>query len=89
CAECGWEKLKKYYPSSDGEAYIISTILDPRCKLEFFKNSNWRKEWIDNCKKTINEVWKKNYIGNESALPVVTTNYVVQSESHSIFENMF
>ncbi|CAG7728917.1 unnamed protein product, partial [Allacma fusca] len=85
-ATAGWEKLQKYYPTSDGEVYLISTILDPRCKLEFFKISHWKREWTDRAKKCITEVWKKEYkpqtkAGNEANNPA--------NPGSSVFANMY
>ncbi|CAG7832864.1 unnamed protein product, partial [Allacma fusca] len=31
------DKLNKYYPTSDGLVYVMGLILDPRCKLEWYK----------------------------------------------------
>ncbi|CAG7720964.1 unnamed protein product, partial [Allacma fusca] len=80
--------LQKYYPTSDGEAYIVSTVLDPRCKLEFYKAAHWKKDWIDSSKKMVTDVWKSNYKGIDQPndLELVSDQ---PSTSGSIFENMF
>jgi hypothetical protein len=44
------EKLLKYYNKTN-ESYLIATILDPRLKLQYYKNNNWEKEIINNINK--------------------------------------
>ncbi|CAB5121468.1 unnamed protein product [Rhizophagus irregularis] len=39
-------KLKKYYQYTDALVYSISTILDPRLKLTYYKDNNWEDEYI-------------------------------------------
>ncbi|CAG7824699.1 unnamed protein product [Allacma fusca] len=74
--------------SSDGEVYIIATVLDPRCNLDFCKKANWKKEWIDNSKKVVTEIWKARYKGPD---PGVSGSSADESDSRttSIFDNMF
>ncbi|CAG7815583.1 unnamed protein product, partial [Allacma fusca] len=36
-AAAACDKLNKYYPTSDGLVYVMGLILDPRCKLEWYK----------------------------------------------------
>ena len=42
-------KLLEYYNKTNN-TYWIATILDPRLKLEYYQNNNWRNELIDNIK---------------------------------------
>ncbi len=42
-------KLLEYYNKTNN-TYLIATILDPRLKLEYYQNNNWRNELIDNIK---------------------------------------
>ncbi|PKY36397.1 hypothetical protein RhiirB3_458919 [Rhizophagus irregularis] len=46
-------KLKEYYNKTDTTLYTVSLILDPRLKLEYMKDNEWEKCWID---KTKNDV---------------------------------
>ncbi|CAG7819650.1 unnamed protein product [Allacma fusca] len=61
------------------------TILDPRCKLEFFKNANCRKEWIDCSKKIVVDVWKNKYKVTDVDEGVTAD----PKPSTLIFDNMF
>ncbi|KAJ6648282.1 putative AC transposase [Pseudolycoriella hygida] len=60
-AQRGLNKLEKCYPSSDGLVYIVGTVLDPRCKLLWYKATGWPKEWIDHCRKGVTELYKSQY----------------------------
>ena len=85
-AKSGWEKIKKYYPSSDGFAYVGGTgellvilasifnlmvlvwltsfcflVLDPRCKLAWYKITGWPKSWIEDCKRKVKNKWETVY----------------------------
>lgn len=81
-AQRGYDKLEKYYPSSDGLVYIVGTgkfkisyyfmcdrllnlnnilVLDPRCKLVWYKATGWPKEWIDFCRKSVTDLYKSQY----------------------------
>ncbi len=42
-------KLLEYY-NKINNIYLIATILDPKLKLEYYQNNNWRNELIDNIK---------------------------------------
>jgi len=39
------EILLKYYNKTN-ESYIIATILDPRLKIQYYKDNNWGDELI-------------------------------------------
>ncbi|CAG7722730.1 unnamed protein product, partial [Allacma fusca] len=69
-----------------GEAYIISTVMDTRCKFELFKNANWKKEWIDASKNVVTNVWKKKYKWSVAESPTKPTN---SEASNSFFKNLF
>ncbi|CAG8766898.1 7840_t:CDS:2, partial [Rhizophagus irregularis] len=49
------EKLLRYYPTSDGLVYIISTILDPKNKMEYY-HENGFDDYIEIYKKQITEL---------------------------------
>ncbi|KAJ6643740.1 hypothetical protein Bhyg_08705 [Pseudolycoriella hygida] len=59
-ARNGWEKLKKYYPTSDGLVHIVAT--DPRYKLVWYKAIGWPKQWIDNARRLVTELYKTKYL---------------------------
>ncbi len=43
----GRKKLKKYYSlTDDNPAYILSTILSPTFKINYFTNNDWEEEAI-------------------------------------------
>ncbi|CAB4403650.1 unnamed protein product [Rhizophagus irregularis] len=46
-------KLKKYYNKTDTTLYTVSLILDSRLKLEYMKDNEWEKCWIDKTKNDI------------------------------------
>ncbi|KAG6863495.1 hypothetical protein C0991_005417 [Blastosporella zonata] len=43
-----------YYNKTDeSELLCVAMILHPRHKLEYFKNNDWPKEWIEMAKKIV------------------------------------
>jgi hypothetical protein len=44
-AKCCREKLLKYYNKTNN-AYLIAVILDPRLKMQYFKDEEWDDELI-------------------------------------------
>ncbi|CAG7819766.1 unnamed protein product, partial [Allacma fusca] len=58
---------------------------NPRFKLEFFKNVNWKKELIESSKKIVVEVWGNKYKVND----VNEGTAANPKPSTSIFDNMF
>ncbi|PKY59260.1 hypothetical protein RhiirA4_514776 [Rhizophagus irregularis] len=55
------EKLKKYYQYTDGIIYTISTILDPRLKLTYYKDHNWEEEYITEARDDIRKLYDTTY----------------------------
>ncbi|KAJ3765488.1 hypothetical protein FB446DRAFT_619586, partial [Lentinula raphanica] len=44
----GKKTLDKYYSLTDNsELYCIAMVLDPSCKLDYFRKAGWIQEWID------------------------------------------
>ncbi|CAB4416041.1 unnamed protein product [Rhizophagus irregularis] len=71
------EKLLRYYPTSDGLVYIISTILDSKNKMEYY-HENGFDDYIEIYKKQITELWKKNYMPAQITInPPNTSNVLV------------
>jgi Domain of unknown function (DUF4413) len=44
-AEACKEKLLEYYNRTN-ESYLIATILDPRLKIQYYKDNNWGDELV-------------------------------------------
>ena len=44
--EAATETLKHHYARAQTEAYAIATILDPRFKLQHYKDNEWEDKWI-------------------------------------------
>ena len=52
-----WGILNKYYLETDKcQMYIVSLVLDPRMKYDYFER-NWKKEWIGDMKQKMRSVW--------------------------------
>ncbi|CAG7826066.1 unnamed protein product [Allacma fusca] len=60
-AKAACEKLNKYYPESDGLVYILGLLLDPRCKLEWYKSVGIDTQTIRKNKRTALEFWDEFY----------------------------
>src|SRR5437868_6162629 len=55
----GLIKLESYYSRTNNTAiYIIATVLDPRLKLDYYKENNWSKDFINDIKATILQIYK-------------------------------
>ncbi|OXA39419.1 putative AC transposase [Folsomia candida] len=52
------DKLERYYPSSKGLMYIAGTVLDPRCKTEWFSSVRFNSKDIEN---DITKYWQSFY----------------------------
>jgi len=54
-----WGILNKYYSETDKcRMYIVSLVLDPRMKYDYFER-NWKKEWIRDMKEKMRSVWEE------------------------------
>lgn len=40
----------------------LALVLDPRYKLVWYKSTGWPKQWIDNARKQVTEVYKTKYL---------------------------
>ncbi|CAB4384487.1 unnamed protein product [Rhizophagus irregularis] len=58
-------KLKEYYNKTDTTLYTVSLILDPRLKLEYMKDNEWEKCWIDKTKNDVSEIYNTLYVPKE------------------------
>lgn len=41
-------------------------MLDPRCKLLWYKATGWPKDWIEYCRKSVTELYKSQYKSKSS-----------------------
>ena len=54
-----WGILNKYYSETDKcRMYIVSLVLDPRMKYDYFER-NWKKKWIRDMKEKMRSVWEE------------------------------
>src|SRR5271156_1553799 len=44
------------------------SVLNPKFKLQYFKNENWPQEWIDTAVEVLRDHWNLYYKPNESAM---------------------
>ena len=54
-----WGILNKYYSETDKcRMYVVSLVLDPQMKYDYFER-NWKKEWIQDMKEKMKSVWEE------------------------------
>ena len=54
-----WSILNKYYEeTNECRMYIVSIVLDPRMKYDYFER-NWPKKWMNDVKDKMQSVWKE------------------------------
>ena len=58
--DASWKKLDDYH-SKTGSAQAIATILDPRCKLQVFRNLSWLPQWISTAEGAIERIYHDQY----------------------------
>ncbi|CAJ0758498.1 19956_t:CDS:2 [Entrophospora sp. SA101] len=58
------EKLKFYYIRTDASVYTIATILDPRLKLDYYRDNNWEANFINNAHQVIKDIYQSGYAPN-------------------------
>jgi hAT family C-terminal dimerisation region/BED zinc finger len=51
-------KLKPYYLRCDASVYPVSTILDPRLKIEFYRAHSWEPKYINEAKTCMERVYR-------------------------------
>ena len=74
--DTAWTKLDKYYGETDKyPVYIITTMLDPRMKYEYFERQ-WREDWLDDAKckmqAAFNQYWSEMELPSTTSSPVHT-----------------
>ncbi|CAG7818140.1 unnamed protein product [Allacma fusca] len=70
-AKAACDKLNKYYKSSDALVYILGLVMDPRCKLTWYKNVGIHAEVRNNKRKLLSK-WQTVY--KTSAEPAESSN---------------
>lgn len=46
-ARAAWQKLRKWYATTDTQVLAVAAVMDPRIKLDFFrKYLRWPDEWL-------------------------------------------
>ena len=86
-----WHKLDEYH-SKTGSVQAISTILDPRYKIQTFRNLGWRTEWIADAEASIRRVYKDQYASMivSTLLPISTTPTVAPNDfMTAVFGNTY
>ncbi|RGB25364.1 hypothetical protein C1646_771841 [Rhizophagus diaphanus] len=53
-------KLLEYYNKTN-YSYLISTILDPRLKLQYYKDNEWEDELINDIQQKFLSIYNKSY----------------------------
>ncbi|KAF9031413.1 hypothetical protein BDZ89DRAFT_948864 [Hymenopellis radicata] len=54
--------LNKYYTlTDDSEVYRFAMILHPEHKLDYFKNTGWSDDWIDNAREMMRVAYRERY----------------------------
>jgi hypothetical protein len=57
-AEAAKEKLKMYYKKGDAAVYSVATVLDPRLKLEYYREHDWEDKWMNLAKDNVESVFR-------------------------------
>ncbi|EXX56618.1 hypothetical protein RirG_214550 [Rhizophagus irregularis DAOM 197198w] len=60
------EKIKKYYTFTSGLIYTAATILDPRIKIQYYKDNMWEESFIQEARKQVTNLWETTYKPNIS-----------------------
>ena len=68
-ADDAYQKLNQYWIKTDSNTgQVIATILDPRMKLQLFRNLEWEATWIDNARDKFIRIFNKRY----ARVPIAT-----------------
>ncbi|CAB5198761.1 unnamed protein product [Rhizophagus irregularis] len=60
-AKNAMEKIQKYYHYTSALVYNISTVLDPRLKLQYYKDNDWEEEYITEIRTSIFNIYNTQY----------------------------
>jgi len=65
-ASAAWRKLQKWYTTTDSRVLAVAAVLDPRIKLDFFRNSlHWDDIWMRGVETKVFPIFLQVY-GNSS-----------------------
>jgi hypothetical protein len=55
-------KMNRYYSlTDDSNVYRITMVLHPGMKLQYFRNQQWEKDWIEEAERLVREEYHANY----------------------------
>ncbi|PKY51592.1 hypothetical protein RhiirA4_300861, partial [Rhizophagus irregularis] len=60
-AKNAMEKIQKYYHYTSALVYNISTVLDPRLKLQYYKDNDWEEEYITEIRTSVFNIYNTQY----------------------------
>ena len=52
-------KMEKYYIYFDSEMYYIAIVLDPRLKMEYYKQGNWQEKYVKMAEIAVSKEYEK------------------------------
>lgn len=56
------KKMDRYYSlTDDSNVYRIAIVLHPGLKLQYFRNQQWEKDWIDEAKRLVRQEYHAHY----------------------------
>jgi hypothetical protein len=67
-ADAAIDKLKTYYTGAGAEIYPVGTILDPRLKLDYYRENDWEEEWIQEARTTFDHVFARYHVPSAPAV---------------------
>jgi hAT family C-terminal dimerisation region len=51
--QAAYEQVRSYYSDVWADMYAIAVILDPRLKLDYYKNNNWERKLVNHAKRAL------------------------------------
>ena len=91
-ADDAYRKLNQYWVKTDSNTgQVIATILDPRMKLQLFRNLEWEPTWIENARDKFLRIFHSRYarlpiqscrllpISNDTLLASTPENNIIRS----------
>lgn len=83
--------LNWYYSLMDSsEVYCIAMVLHPHHKLEYFKSSDWKQEWIEMAEKLVHEEFTCSYLADDNSadIKIVDKHIKPKNMSSNMFDNI-
>ena len=91
-ADDAYRKLNQYWVKTDSNTgQVIATILDPRMKLQLFRNLEWETTWIENARDKFLRIFHSRYarlpiqpcrplpISSDTLLPSTPENNIIRT----------